>query len=253
MKSQGQEQIINLVRSAWAGSQRYGALVWSGDIDSSFKSLRRQLAIGLNMGIAGIPWWTTDIGGFTGGNINDPEFKELVVRWTEFATFCPVMRMHGSRDPFGKPLGTDGGGKMGSGAPTEPWAYGDRTYSIIKKYMQLRENLQKYIKIQMAAAHEKGTPVMRPLFYDFYEDQNTWNIENEYMFGDSILVAPIMYSNTTQREIYLPANNHWIDANTGEKFTGGKTYTISADLDKLPIFVLDHRYSQLSECFDVIR
>lgn len=113
-KASGQKKIVNLVRSAWAGSQKYGALVWSGDIDSSFRSLRNQLAIGLSMGIAGIPWWTTDIGGFHGGVDNDPHFRELVIRWFEFAAFCPVMRMHGDREPHTKPLSKVGGGKMPS-------------------------------------------------------------------------------------------------------------------------------------------
>ena len=93
MRAEGQEQVVNLVRCAWAGSQRYGALVWSGDIHSSFESLRHQLAAGLNMGIAGISWWTTDIGGFHGGNPDDPEFQELFVRWFQWGTFCPVMRL----------------------------------------------------------------------------------------------------------------------------------------------------------------
>lgn len=252
-KSIGQEKIINLVRSAWAGSQKYGALVWSGDIDSSFKSLRRQLAIGLNMGIAGIPWWTTDIGGFTGGNINDPEFKELVIRWTEFATFCPVMRMHGARDPFGKPLGNEGGGKMASGAPTEPWAYGEQAYNIISRYMRLREKLHDYIKIQMLAAHKKGTPVMRPLLYDFPTDSESWNVEDEYMFGDSILVAPIMYANQTERTVYLPSGKRWVDINTGKIFNGGQQYKCSASLQEIPVFVNNDKYAQLNECFAEIR
>ena len=95
MAEEGQENILNLLRCAWAGSQRYGALVWSGDIDSSFRALRNQLAAGLNMGLAGIPWWTTDIGGFHGGNIYDEKFKEVLVRWFAFGCFCPVMRLHG--------------------------------------------------------------------------------------------------------------------------------------------------------------
>ena len=99
MKAEGQENVINLLRCAWAGSQKYGALVWSGDIHSSFSSLRNQLAAGLNMGLAGIPWWTTDIGGFHGGNPADPEFRELLIRWFEYGTFCPVMRLHGYREP----------------------------------------------------------------------------------------------------------------------------------------------------------
>ena len=100
MKAEGQENIINLLRCAWAGSQKYGALVWSGDIKSSFPSMKNQVAAGLNMGIAGIPWWTTDIGGFFGANINDPEFHELLVRWFEYGCFCPVMRLHGYRWPL---------------------------------------------------------------------------------------------------------------------------------------------------------
>lgn len=171
MTKAGAKNVINLVRSAWAGSQRYGALVWSGDIDSSFQALRNQLCIGLNMGIAGIPWWTTDIGGFTGGNDDDPKFRQLVTRWFQFATFCPVMRMHGDREPHSEPLSNVGGGKMPTGAPTEPWSYGEETYEIMKKYMRLRENLKDYIRDQMKTAHDKGTPVMRPLFYDFDGDQ----------------------------------------------------------------------------------
>lgn len=111
MKAEGQENIINLLRCAWAGSQKYGALVWSGDIHSSFSSLRNQLAAGLNMGLAGIPWWTTDIGGFHGGDPKDPKFQELLVRWFEYGTFCPVMRLHGYREPLKEPMGK---GRWGS-------------------------------------------------------------------------------------------------------------------------------------------
>ena len=97
MEAQGQKNIVNLLRCAWAGSQKYGALVWSGDIASSFESMRNQLAAGLNMGIAGIPWWTTDIGGFHGGNPDDKEFRELFVRWFQWGTFCPVCLLYTSR------------------------------------------------------------------------------------------------------------------------------------------------------------
>lgn len=116
MEEEGQENIVNLLRCAWAGSQKYGTLVWSGDIDSSFRSLRSQLAAGLNMGISGLPWWTTDIGGFHGGNINDEKFKEVLVRWFEFGAFCPVMRLHGFREPFIPGLSESGGGKHRSGS-----------------------------------------------------------------------------------------------------------------------------------------
>ena len=97
MQAEGQSNVINLLRCAWAGSQRYGALVWSGDIDCTFLTLRRQLAAGLNMGIAGIPWWTTDIGGFEGGDPDDPAYRELFIRWFQWGAFCPVFRLHGHR------------------------------------------------------------------------------------------------------------------------------------------------------------
>ena len=135
MEKEGQENILNLLRCAWAGSQKYGALVWSGDIDSSFRSLRSQFAAGLNMGIAGIPWWTTDIGGFHGGNINDPAFKECLTRWFQFGAFSPVFRLHGDREPHKKPLTGVGGGAMPSGADNEVWTYGEEVYAICKKYL----------------------------------------------------------------------------------------------------------------------
>ena len=170
MESEGQENIVNLVRCAWAGSQRYGALIWSGDIHSSFTSMRNQVVAGLNMGIAGIPWWTTDIGGFHGGSPADPQFKEVFVRWFQYGTFCPVMRLHGSRDPHSEPLGTSGGGICTSGADNEVWSYGEDVYNICVEYMHIRERIKPYVREQMKAAHEKGTPVIRPLFYDFPQD-----------------------------------------------------------------------------------
>lgn len=235
MEAEGQQNIVNLLRCAWAGSQRYGALVWSGDIDSSFRSLRNQLTAGLNMGLAGIPWWTTDIGGFHGGNIHDPKFHEILVRWFEFGTFCPVMRLHGFREPFKQPLGTTGGGKMNSGAENEVWSYGEEVYEICKKYMELRETLRPYVRGLMKEAHEKGTPVMRPLFYDFPDDPKTWEIEDQYMFGSDILVAPILYADERERTLYLPKGS-WKHLFTGEVYEGGTTVTVAAPLDQLPVF-----------------
>lgn len=235
-KQDPQHKVINLVRSAWAGSQRYGALVWSGDIDSSFRALRNQLCIGLNMGIAGIPWWTTDIGGFIGGETTNPAFHELVTRWFEFATFCPVMRMHGDREPHAKPLGTKGGGKMPTGAPTEPWAYGDRVYGIMKQYMTLRYQMHDYIKKLMQDAHEKGTPVISPLFYHYDKDAKDWQVEDEYMFGPQVLVAPVLYEKEEQRDVYLPAGYQWINVYTGETVDGGQTVTVKTPLAQIPLF-----------------
>lgn len=252
-KDEDQKNIINLVRCAWAGSQKYGALVWSGDIDSSFQSLRNQLAIGLNMAIAGIPWWTTDIGGFHGGVDDDEKFRQLVTRWFEFATFCPVMRMHGDREPHTEPLSNEGGGKMPSGGATEPWAYGEQVYGTMKKYLQLRENLKDYIRDQMKAAHEKGTPVIRPLFYDFDADKSAWNVEDEYMFGDSLLIAPVLYENATQRTVYLPAGSDWINVYSGEQLIGGKTISVDTPIEQIPVFICKKNASKLMPLFDAVK
>jgi alpha-D-xyloside xylohydrolase len=167
MQEEGQKNIINLLRCAWAGSQRYGALVWSGDIDSSFKSLRNQFTAGLNMGMAGIPWWTTDIGGFHGGSAENEEFRECFTRWFQYGAFCPVMRLHGDREPHSSPLGTSGGGICTSGAANEIWSYGEKIYDICKDYIAIRTRIRPYVKQLMADAHEKGAPVIRPRFYDF--------------------------------------------------------------------------------------
>ena len=244
MEKEGQKNILNLLRCAWAGSQRYGTLVWSGDIDSSFRSLRNQLAAGLNMGISGIPWWTTDIGGFHGGNIHDPKFHELLVRWFEFGAFCPVMRLHGFREPFKAPLGTTGGGKHNSGAENEVWSYGEEVYKICEKYIHLRERMRPYVRQIMEEAHEKGTPAMRPLFYDFPEDKKAWDIEDEYMFGPDLLVAPVLYEEQRERTLYLP-EGLWRNINDGQEYEGGREITVSAPLDQLPVFAKAGKLTEL--------
>lgn len=254
LKEEGEENIVSLVRCAWAGSQRYGALAWSGDIDSSFKAFRNQVNSGLNMGIAGIPWWTTDIGGFHGGNPDDEEFRELMIRWFQYGTFTPVLRMHGDRQPHSEPLGTDGGGQCSSGAPNEIWSYGEENEKIFTKYIRIREALKPYIKELMKEAHEKGTPIMRPLFYDFPNDKTAWNIENTFMFGPDILVAPIINYKEREREVYLPTGENWIDANTGKQYSGGNYYTIDADIDSIPVFYkLNNEAVKLPMFKDIVR
>ena len=240
MTAEGQENIINLLRCAWAGSQKYGALVWSGDIHSSFASLRNQLAAGLNMGMAGIPWWTTDIGGFHGGNPDDPEFQELLVRWFEYGTFCPVMRLHGERQPLKEPMGTEGGAACVSGADNEVWSFGEEAYGILTDHLFLREKMKPYITELMAAAHEKGTPVMRPLFYDFPEDEKAWEIEDQYMFGPDVMVAPVLYAEQRTRQVYIPEGT-WKHLFTGEMYEGGKAYEVDAPLANIPVFVRNNR------------
>ena len=236
MEQSGQEQIVNLLRCAWAGSQKYGALVWSGDIASSFTSMRDQLAAGLNMGLAGIPWWTTDIGGFHGGNPDDPAFRELFVRWFEWGTYCSVMRLHGDREPRQPQVGTTGGATCLSGAANEVWSYGEEVYKICRKYIEIRESMRDYTRSLMKEAHEKGTPIMRTLFYEFPDDVRAWEMEDAYMYGNRFLVAPVFSPGIASREVYLPAGARWRNTTTGEEYEGGMTVTAPAPLSVIPVF-----------------
>ena len=241
-KSENQTEIVSLVRSAWAGSQKYAALVWSGDIPTTFESFRDQLAGALNMGMAGIPWWTSDIGGFGGGNIHDPAFIQLIVRWFQFAVFCPILRMHGDRDPHDIPPLSDnagganaGGGFLWTGQSNELWSYGDEAFGIFKKYLNLRLAMKPYIKRLMAQAHETGAPLMRAMFYEFPQDERCWEIRDQFMFGSEYLVAPVLYADTFSREVYLP-DGFWESIDGGRTYAGGRTVTCKAPIDRIPVF-----------------
>jgi alpha-D-xyloside xylohydrolase len=236
MRASGMENVVNLVRCAWAGSQRYGALVWSGDIASTFKSLRFQLTAGLNMGLAGIPWWTTDIGGFHGGNAEDPEFRELFARWFEWGAFCPVMRLHGYRLPRQPQFGTTGGCECRSGAPNEVWSFGEEVYEICKKYLFIRESIRDEVRGAMHEAHETGAPVMRPMFFEFPGDEVSWTLEDQYMLGGNLLVAPVMQLGQRTRRVYLP-ESLWKPIEGGEVIPGGRWIDADAPLDRIPVFV----------------
>ncbi len=239
LKEQGETEIMSLVRCAWAGSQKYGVLTWSGDIFSCFRAMREQLQAGLNMGMAGIPWWTSDIGGFIGGDITDPHFKELLVRWFAWGAFCPVFRMHGERSPWyeREQEYRDGVRQLTSGQPNEVWSFGEDNYEILTKYLFIRERLRPYIRECMERTSKTGEPVMRPLFFDFPEDQAAWKVEDAYMFGPDILVAPVMEEGLRERSIYLPAGCQWTDAYTKEVYEGGQTVTVPAPLDIIPVMV----------------
>ena len=193
------------------------------------------------MGMAGIPLWTTDIGGFHGGNPKDPSFQELLVRWFEWGTFCPVMRLHGERQPLQAPIGDYGGGLCVSGADNEVWSFGDDNYLILKRYLELRKHMKPYIMELMKAAHEKGTPVMRPLFYDTPSDMQSWNIEDEYMFGPDVLVAPVLYAGETERKVYLPKGSRWKNYWTGEVVNGGSSVVVSTPIEQIPVFTRNGR------------
>ncbi len=237
MKNEGQENIVNLLRCAWAGSQKYGALVWSGDIASSFESMRNQLSAGLNMGIAGIPWWTTDIGGFHGGDPNNDDFRELFVRWFQFGTFCPVMRLHGDREPKRSGNGENGCTTSASGADNEVWSYGDKVYEICKKYINLRETMREYTRELMKIAHEEGTPIIRPMFYEFPEDEKCLEISESYMYGYKYLVAPVLYEKQENVDVYLPKGYKWQEMETGTIYDGGQKIIVPTKIDSMPVFI----------------
>jgi len=252
MTAEGQTDVLNLVRCAWAGSQRYGALVWSGDVDSSFRSMREQLAAGLSMGMAGIPWWNSDLGGFSGGTITDPAFRELLARWFAWGAFTPVMRMHGDRLPYEPPVEEyrNGVRQFGSGAPNEVWSFGEETQAILTRFIRVREALRPYLRTVMTAAHETGAPVMRPLFFDFPDDPAAWAEETAYMLGPDLLVAPVMEAGVTAREVTLPAGCDWVEQATGREYAGGQRVQAVAPLHVIPVFArkgADIRLAELSQ------
>lgn len=236
-KESGDEEIVNLVRCAWAGSQRYGALVWSGDIASNWESFRRQVKAGLNMGMAGIPWWTTDIGGFIGGNPENEEFRELLARWFAWGVFCPVMRLHGDRQPTTFLKHADGRPYLYTGSNNEIWSFGEKMEEILKNFIFLREKMRPYVRTLMEEAHTCGTPIMRPLFYEFAGDEACWEVEDEYLFGANVLIAPVMEMGVREREVYLPAGATWTHAFTGETYEGGQTVKVAAPLETIPAFL----------------
>jgi alpha-D-xyloside xylohydrolase len=237
MRSLGEKEIVNLVRCAWLGSQRWSVVVWSGDIPSTFDSLRKQLKAGLNFSFSGIPWWTTDIGGFFNGDPNDPGFRELLVRWFAFGVFCPIFRLHGFRLPYVDVNRYDPNSYNHSGGPNEVWSYGEDNYRILVDFIALRMRLIPYIMKQMKKAASDGTPVMRPLLYDFPKDPAVYPIWDEYLFGPDILVAPIVEKGLRTRDVYLPLGAQWTDPYTGKSYKGGSTVTVDAPLDKMIVFL----------------
>lgn len=233
MLAEGNDEVVLLSRSAWSGSQRYGAAVWSGDIDPTWESLRAQVRAGLNIGLSGIPWWTTDIGGFHGGDPDSPAYRELVVRWFQYGAFCPLFRLHGFRDPR-MPLGPEM-----TGGPNEVWSYGEEALALIERTMRLRERLRPYLLAQMRVAHEQGLPPMRPLFVDFPADQAAWTVDDEFLFGPDVLVAPILAPDARGRTVYLPAGARWTDAWTGTEHDGGTTVDADAPIERIPVYLRD--------------
>ena len=235
---EGWTKPVNLLRSGWAGSQRYGNVLWSGDVPGTFEALRDQLQCGINMGLAGIPWWTTDVGGFMADDWHDPDFVELLIRWFQFGSFTSVLRLHGNRGPYDIPPLDDrefGGGYLFTGQPTELWQYGEEAEKIMRAYLALRESLRPYIASLFEQASEDGSPLLRALFYEFADDAKAWETYDEFMFGPRYLVAPVLELGMREREVYLPAGT-WRDLRDDSVVEGPATITAAAPLEAIPVY-----------------
>ena len=215
----GEREVVTICRNAWAGSQRYGACPAPHDILSSFEHLETYMKVGLNVAMSGIPWWSCDIGGFITHDNSSPRFHELMVRWYQYAVFTPVFRTHGNRPN------------------NEAWTIGGDSYPHIRAAMLLRERLRPYIMDQMKLASLKGLPPMRPLFFDFSDDPDAAKVEDQFLFGPDLMVAPITKYEVRSREVYLPSGTAWTDAWTGEKLEGGVVVPADAPIERIPVYI----------------
>ena len=239
MKSIGRDDIVTLSRAAYTGCQKYGALVWSGDIESTFESLTEQIKSGLNMSMCGIPWWNTDIGGFYGGDTTTEYYRELIVRWFQYGVFCPVMRVHGVRQ--GQDISRDM--KEPTGADNEVWSFGEENTPILSELVKLRYRLIPYISKQMDYASDAGIPVMRPMFMNYPKDPVCYETGDQYMFGDDILVAPISVKGMTSRKVYLPegkwiaVNRCYVNRDELKVIDGGQWILANAQIDEFIVYI----------------
>ncbi len=213
-----QKRVFILSRSAFAGIQRNGVVSWSGDVASTWNDFKRQIPAGLNFSVSGLPYWTTDIGGFVLGHPDDPAYRELFVRWFEYGAFCPIFRVHGTRAPD----------------VNELWSYGPDAQKILTEYDALRYRLMPYIYSLAWRVTNQGDTIMRPLVMDFREDVTAQNIGDQFMFGPALMVAPVTDPGVDTRRAYLPKST-WFNFWTGEKTEGGFR-NVAAPLDTLPLF-----------------
>lgn len=238
LRSEGETEIALLTRAAYPGSQKFGAIVWNGDIPSTFEALYESIVSGMSMAMCGIPWWNSDIGGFHSGDTESGYFRELIVRWFQFGLFCPVMRLHGVRvrPKDHKPKHPDIIEQ--SGGDNEIWSFGEKNYPVLKDLVMLRHRLKPYILNQAEIASEKGTPIMRPMFFDFYDDEECYKLGDQYMFGNDILFAPIYRQGAVERRVYLPKGK-WIRTLDKTVYEGGRYIDCHADLNEFIAFVKD--------------
>lgn len=219
------KRIFILTRSGFTGQQKFGTTVWSGDIETNFAELKKQIPAGLNFCMSGIPYWTTDIGGYKGGNPADPAYQEVFTRWFQYGAFCPVFRVHGRRYP---------GDRTG---PNEMWSFGSEKQKILTNYINLRYRLLPYIYSLSAQVTSDGFTIMRGLPFDFMDDPKVYNITDQFMFGKDFLVCPVTEAGATSRPVYLPKGCRWFDFRTGKEFEGGQEITADAPIETMPLFV----------------
>jgi alpha-glucosidase len=205
-----------LCRSGGPGMQKFGAACWTGDINNTFASLEAQPSLGLNMGLSGVPYWGTDIGGYYPVA---PQTPELFVRWFQFGSFCPIFRAHGRN--WRKHL---------------PWAYGDEVEAICRRMLELRYRLMPYTYTIAFAAHRDGLPLMRPLVLNYPNDPQVWDISSEFLWGDDLLVAPVTRAGAKNWPVYLP-EGRWLDFWNHEIFQGPAAIEVAAPIERLPLFV----------------
>jgi len=214
------KRVFILSRSAFAGSQRNAVTAWSGDINSDWFSFQRQIPAGLNFSLSGIPYWTTDIGGFVSGSPSDPAFRELFVRWFQYGTFNPILRVHGTRKPD----------------ENELWSYGPDAQNILVNFDRLRYRMLPYIYSLAWKTTSAGYTPMRPLVMDFRTDPRAQNIGDQFMFGPAFLVNPVTEPAATTRQLYLPEAK-WYDFWTGAEVTASRMISAMAPLERLPLYV----------------
>lgn len=215
------KRVFILTRSAFSGMQRNAAAAWSGDTLTNFDTFRRQIPAGLNYSMTGLPYWTTDIGGFVGGDTTDPAYRELFVRWFEYGAFCPIFRAHGAR----------------KNNENEMWSFGPEAQKTLTLYDRLRYRLMPYIYTLGAKTTFDGYTPMRALAFDFLADEKVLGIKDEFMFGPALLVAPVTEEGATSRDVYLPKGAEWYDFWTGKRMSGGQTIRRDAPLNVLPLYV----------------
>jgi len=221
-ESTSDKRVCILTRSAFAGQQRYGTINWSGDIGANWDTYKRQIVAGLDYTITGMPYWTTDIGGFFRpgrAQYADEKYHQLLTRWYQWGAFNPIFRVHGYQ------------------SETEPWNYGEQVENDMRAMVNLRYRLLPYIYSEAWQITKSGSTMMRPLVMDFGGDRVALSQRYEYMFGKALLVAPVTEPNVDAWKVYLPASISWYDFWTGERLNGGETTKTVAPLDRIPLMV----------------